>query len=114
MTALAHFFAISCYIGGVAVAATPFARPVRAPVKLLCLVLGAGVVAPLGADEAPPAYGHQTWVRERGRQAWRMDIFREPGDASTWAYRRDPSLTAPRAEMVGVADGVQTVRVELG
>jgi ABC-type uncharacterized transport system permease subunit len=45
MTALAHFFAISCYIGSVAIAATPFARPVRAPVRLLCLVLGAGVLA---------------------------------------------------------------------
>jgi HemX protein len=45
MTALAHFFAISCYIGSVAVAATPFARPVKAPVTLLCLVLAAGVVA---------------------------------------------------------------------
>jgi HemX protein len=45
MIALAHFFAISCYIGSVAVAATPFARPVKAPVTLLCLVLGAGVIA---------------------------------------------------------------------
>src|ERR1041384_7596987 len=45
MTAFAHFFAISCYIGSVAVAATPFARPVRAPVNLLCLVLAAGVVS---------------------------------------------------------------------
>jgi ABC-type uncharacterized transport system permease subunit len=45
MTAFAHFFAISCYIGSVAVAATPFARPVRAPVNLLCLVLGVGVAS---------------------------------------------------------------------
>lgn len=45
MIAFAHFFAISCYIGSVAVAATPFARPVRAPVKLVCLILGAGVLA---------------------------------------------------------------------
>jgi HemX protein len=45
MTAFAHFFAISCYIGSVAIAATPFARPVRAPVRLLCLVLAVGVVA---------------------------------------------------------------------
>lgn len=45
MIALAHFFAISCYIGSVAVAATPFARPVKAPVTLLCLVLGVGVTA---------------------------------------------------------------------
>ena len=47
MTAFAHFFAISCYIGSVAIAATPFARPVRAPVTLLCVVLGAGVLAHL-------------------------------------------------------------------
>lgn len=45
MIALAHFFAISCYIGSVAVAVTPFARPVKAPVTLLCSVLGVGVVA---------------------------------------------------------------------
>ena len=45
MTAFAHFFAISCYIGSVAIAATPFARPVKAPVALLCIVLGVGVVA---------------------------------------------------------------------
>ncbi len=45
MIAFAHFVAISCYIGSIAVAATPFARPVRAPVRLLCLVLGFGVAA---------------------------------------------------------------------
>src|SRR4051812_41716185 len=45
MTALAHFFAISCYIGSVAVAVTPFARPVKAPVRLLCAVLGLGVAS---------------------------------------------------------------------
>jgi ABC-type uncharacterized transport system permease subunit len=45
MIALAHFFAISCYIGSVAIAVTPFARPLKAPVNLLCAVLGAGVVA---------------------------------------------------------------------
>src|SRR5947207_1675104 len=47
MIAIAHFFAISFYIGSVAVAATPFARPVQAPVRLVCLVLGAGIAAPL-------------------------------------------------------------------
>src|SRR3954464_9551630 len=47
MIAFAHFFAISCYIGSVAIAATPFARPVKPPVALLCAVLAAGVVAHL-------------------------------------------------------------------
>src|ERR1041385_199542 len=45
MIAFAHFFAISCYVGSVAVAVTPFARPVRTPVRLVCAVLAAGVVA---------------------------------------------------------------------
>jgi HemX protein len=43
MIALAHFVAISCYIGSVAVAAAPFARPVRAPVGAVAAILGAGV-----------------------------------------------------------------------
>ena len=41
MTAIAHFIAITCYIGAAALAATPFARPVGAPVR--------GVVALLAA-----------------------------------------------------------------
>ncbi len=45
MTAIAHFIAITCYIGAAALAATPFARPVAAPVRGVTLVLGAGVLA---------------------------------------------------------------------
>lgn len=47
MIAVAHFFAISCYIGSVAVAATPLARPVAPPVRLVCAVLAAGLIAHL-------------------------------------------------------------------
>lgn len=36
-----------------------------------------------------------------------------PGDARTWAYRRDPSLTAPREQMVGTTeDGIRHLRPE--
>lgn len=45
MVAIAHFIAISCYIGAAALAATPFARPLPAPVRGVVLMLGAGVVA---------------------------------------------------------------------
>ena len=44
MTAIAHFIAIVCYLGAAALAATPFARPVRAPVRGIIALLGAGVV----------------------------------------------------------------------
>ena len=45
MTAIAHFIAITCYIGAAALAATPFARPVGAPVRGVAALLGAGIVA---------------------------------------------------------------------
>src|ERR687890_338794 len=47
MTAIAHFVAISCYVGAAALAATPFARPVGAPLRGVVAVLGAGVLAHL-------------------------------------------------------------------
>jgi len=45
MTAIAHFVAITCYLGAAALAATPFARPVGAPVRGVVAVLGLGVLA---------------------------------------------------------------------
>lgn len=45
MSAIAHFVAITCYIGAAALAATPFARPVGPPVRGVAAVLGIGIVA---------------------------------------------------------------------
>ena len=45
MIAIAHFVAISCYIGAAALAAVPFARPVAAPVNGVLGLLAAGVAA---------------------------------------------------------------------
>ena len=45
MTAIAHFIAITCYIGAAALAATPFARPVGAPVRGVVALLASGVLA---------------------------------------------------------------------
>jgi len=44
MIAIAHFIAISFYIGAAAMAATPFARPVGAPVRGVVALLAAGVI----------------------------------------------------------------------
>ena len=43
MVAIAHFIAISCYVGAAALAATPFVRPVQAPVRPVVGALAAGV-----------------------------------------------------------------------
>jgi HemX protein len=45
MTAIAHFIAITCYIGAAALAATPFARPVGPPVRGVTAVLAVGILA---------------------------------------------------------------------
>ena len=45
MIAIAHFVAVSCYLGAAAVAAVPFVRPVSAPVRAVVGTLAAGVVA---------------------------------------------------------------------
>lgn len=72
-------------------------------------VVGDGEVRALAPGAEPPAHRHQTWVREG--EAWRMDVMLEPGDAETWVYRRDESLSAPRAQMVGMsAAGVPYLR----
>src|SRR5438874_3847566 len=44
MIAIAHFIAISFYIGAAALAATPFARPVGAPVRGVIALLAVGVL----------------------------------------------------------------------
>lgn len=45
MLALAHFVAITCYLGAAAVAAVPLARPVQAPTRWVASILGVGVLA---------------------------------------------------------------------
>ncbi len=45
MIAIAHFIAISCYLGAAALAAVPFARPVTAPVRGVAALLAMGVAA---------------------------------------------------------------------
>jgi len=63
-------------------------------------VVGGGEVRALPEGEEPPADRHQNWVLDVGARAWRMDVMLEPGDATTWVFRRDPAIAAPRATMV--------------
>lgn len=49
MIAFAHLVAIASYLGAAAVAATPLARPVRAPLRLVIALLFIGVLAHMSA-----------------------------------------------------------------
>ncbi len=42
----------------------------------------------------------QTWVRERGTGIYRLGIFREPHDGSTWICRRDRGIRLPYAQVI--------------
>lgn len=55
----------------------------------------------LSPGETPPPRTHQTWAMDPAVMGWRMDVFREPGDAQTWIYRRTGELNAPRAWAAG-------------
>jgi hypothetical protein len=73
-----------------------------------------GAVIALAPGEAPPPRTHQTWVMDPAVQAWLLDIFREPGDADTWIYRRTRQLTAARAWASGVtASGIPYVASQI-
>ena len=63
--------------------------------KLFSNVDGEVIALELGEARGPE--GFQTWVTDPVGQAWILDIFREPGDAETWVYRRTGELSAPRA-----------------
>jgi hypothetical protein len=39
-------------------------------------------------------------VLDRGVCKWRLDVMIEPGDEQWWIYRRDPRITAPRAQVI--------------
>lgn len=49
MIAIAHFLAVTLYLAAAALAATPFARPVNAPVRGVLALLGAAVAVHLAA-----------------------------------------------------------------
>ena len=70
------------------------------------------VYLPRGQD--PPPHRHQTWVFDPTARAWRTDVFLEPGDDTTWIYRRVEALALPRTETIGHTDDrVPYLRPEL-
>lgn len=62
--------------------------------------VGDGEVRRMPPNAEPPPEKHQAWVLDEAAQAWRMDVFLEPGDAATWICRRDPRIVEPRARIV--------------
>jgi hypothetical protein len=88
------------------------ARLERMGLKLFYIDDGAAIA--LNVGETPPLRTHQTWAMDPAIDGWRMDIFREPGDAETWIYRRTGELNAPRAWATGrTATGIPYVAPQI-
>jgi hypothetical protein len=75
-------------------------------------VVGDGEVRALPPGAVPPEDRHQNWVLDPSENAWRMDVMLEPGDRTTWVFRRDERISAPRARMVAIRDGIPYLRPE--
>jgi len=96
----------------VAIPRTAFRRVREHLARFDFYVVGDGETRLLAAGAEPPADKHQNWVVDPVENVWRVDVMLEPGDASTWVYRRDPSIRAPRAQMTATRDGMPYLKPE--
>ena len=73
-----------------------------------------GLVTSLEHARDSLAHTHQTWIREPETGLWRLDLFREPGDGTTWVCRRDERIRLPYGEVIArTADGIPYGRPEV-
>ncbi|MDF8265450.1 hypothetical protein [Luteipulveratus flavus] len=68
-------------------------------------------LTPAGED-LPEACG-QVWLRPSWDQPWEYDVLLAPGDARTWVYRRDPSMTMPMREALWRKDGIPYLQPQI-
>ncbi|MDA8322637.1 MAG: hypothetical protein M0030_22915 [Actinomycetota bacterium] len=89
----------------IAVPAGQFPAVARALAGFDLEVVGMGHRWPPGSPALAGTY--QTWVRDRGGGAYRLDIFREPHDGDTWICRRDHGIRRPYDEVIArTPDGI--------
>ena len=69
--------------------------------------VASGVIEHLPARKEPPAAISQIWCEDIQERCWRVDMMIEPGTPDLWVYKRDATITRPRADMVAVTpDGI--------
>jgi hypothetical protein len=78
-----------------------------------CYVASDGKVSALAPGSIPEPGRHQIRILDEAIQSWRMDIFLEPGDSLTWAFRRDETIRRPRSQMIATTrEGVPYLKPE--
>lgn len=64
----------------------------------------AGLIEPLAQDKAPLPHVSQLWGLDSGSARWCVDMMLERGTSSTWIYKRDESIQAPRSEITRISN----------
>lgn len=67
---------------------------------------------PEGEEVVPEGCG-QVWLRPSWDQPWEYDVLLAPGDAQTWVYRRDPSITMPLSDALWERDDIRYLQPEI-
>lgn len=77
-------------------------------------IADAGALTPIAAGEPLPAEAHELWSRERGRDAWQLEILVEEREGDRWTYRRDARVGL-RAKDLGrfSNDGIPYIRPDV-
>lgn len=78
----------------IALPANRFGEITAALPDLEFMVVGDGMAWPLDVPGVMDQH-HQTWGREPGTGAWRVDVFREPTRGGEWVCRRDERIRLP-------------------
>lgn len=80
---------------------------------------GSGALKPVFADD-PAIFdqvahdgAEQLWLRPGWDQPWEYDVLLAPGDARTWVYKRDPSITMPMSDALWAKGDVTYLRPEI-
>ncbi len=76
-------------------------------------VAAGGTLAPW-RDGAFPETAHIVWARERGNEAWQLEILVEERHGDRWVYRRHPSIGLHARDIGRVTvDGIPYLRPEI-
>lgn len=73
-----------------------------------------GTLTAWSAGTALPPAAHELWARERGHEAWQLEVLFEERSGDRWVYRRHPQIGL-RASDVGrrTGAGIPYLRPEL-
>jgi hypothetical protein len=64
--------------------------------------------------EPLPAWAHELWLREKGRETWQLEVLIEERAGSRWTYRRNADIGALSTDIGRfTADGIPYVRPEI-